>query len=188
MKAKLLFMAVLYLILLTAPVAVSTCMAQQADQSVDQQPEAQQRVPVEDPIRELNLSPAQRAQIREIRQQLQGERAVINQRLRETNQALTTALEAESPDESLIEQRLRDLAAAQAAQMRMRVLSEVRIRRVLTPEQRVLLRELRQANEFRRRENQRRENPLPRGLRNQRNTLAPLAPVAPRPGANTPRP
>lgn len=151
----------------------------------DQQSDSpQQRRGGIDPIRELNLSPEQRERIRAIREQLQDERATINQRLRETNRALDEALDADNPDESVVEERLRDAAAAQAAATRMRVLSEVRIRRVLTPEQLVTLRGLRQnARRFmreRQRDNleMRRQNRVnrQRGLRNQRNGLGPLPP------------
>lgn len=149
-----------------------------------QQPDSQQRPPGDDPIRELNLSPEQREQIRAIRQQLQGERAAITQRLRETNQALEAALDADNPDESVVEQRLREVAAAQAAATRMRVLSEVRIRRVLTPEQLITLRMLRQNARGLRRERQRENMEMrrqervdrQRGLPNQRNGLGPLFP------------
>jgi Spy/CpxP family protein refolding chaperone len=148
-----------------------------------QQPESQQPPPVDDPIRELNLTPEQREQIRAIRQQLQAERATINHRLRETNKALDDALDADSPDESVVEQRLRDVAAAQAAVMRMRVLSEVRIRRVLTPEQLITLREMRKNIRNVRRERQRENMERRRQERvdrqrgmNQRNGLGPLIP------------
>ncbi|HYN25260.1 MAG TPA: Spy/CpxP family protein refolding chaperone [Pyrinomonadaceae bacterium] len=149
----------------------------------EQQSESQQRPPGDDPIRELNLTPEQRERIRAIREQLQAERAAINQRLRETNRALEEALDADNPDESVVEQRLRDVAAAQAASMRMRVLSEVRIRRVLNPEQLAILRTLRQnARGFRRGRQQdnifrRREGvDGQRGLPNQRNGLGPRFP------------
>ncbi|MCM3904122.1 MAG: periplasmic heavy metal sensor [Pyrinomonadaceae bacterium] len=148
------------------------------------QPDSQQRPAGDDPIRELNLTPEQRERIRAIREQLQAERATINQRLGEANQALDEALDADNPDESMIEQRLRDVAAAQAAVMRMRVLTEVRIRRVLTPEQLTTLRILRQQARNLRRERQRdnmerrRQERIDRrrGVQNQRNGLAPLSP------------
>lgn len=107
----------------------------------DQQP---QGPPVDDPVRELNLSPEQREKIRALREQTRDERAAINQRLRATNRALEEVLDSENPNEAVIEQRLRDVAEAQAASMRMRVLTEFRIRRVLTPEQQATLRTLRQ--------------------------------------------
>lgn len=140
------------------------------------------RAQAEDPIQQLNLTPEQRQQIRIIREQMRDERAAINQRLREANLALELALDADEVDEAVIEQRLRDVASAQAAQMRMRVLSEVRIRRVLNPAQRALLREIRQAMQFRRQrqmDNPRRPLANPDGRRrfpNQGNTLGPYAP------------
>lgn len=130
-----------------------------------------------DPIRQLNLTPEQRQQIRLIREQLREERAAISVRLSEANKALDEALEADNPDEAAIEKLIRDVAAAQVAMMRMRVLSELRIRRVLTPDQiatlRGLQREARQSRQLeelrRRRETFERE----RGLPSQQNTLAP---------------
>jgi Spy/CpxP family protein refolding chaperone len=97
-----------------------------------------------DPIRQLNLTPNQREQIRAIRENNQNERAATAQKLREANRALEQALNSESPDEAIVQQRLKDVAEAQASQMRMRVLTEVRIRRVLTAEQRLLLQSLQQ--------------------------------------------
>lgn len=133
-----------------------------------------------DPIRQLNLTPEQRQQIRSIRENNKEERGAINERLRESNRALEEALNTDTIDEAVIEQRVRDVAAAQAAVMRMRVLTEVRIRRVLTLEQRTLLRSLQvQARENRRERllagpedrQMRREE---RMQQNQRNSLRPL--------------
>jgi Spy/CpxP family protein refolding chaperone len=147
----------------------------------DQQPGPpmpQQRQFAGDPIRQLNLSPDQLEQIRTIRQHNQKERAAINERVRETNRALESVLDAESPDEALVEQRMQEASAAQAAAMRMRILTEVRIRKVLTAEQRALLRTMRQEVNQLRRERPLR-NPedrlrLQRGLQNQRNGIGPL--------------
>ena len=136
-----------------------------------------------DPVRQLNLTPQQREQIRTIRTQSQTERAAINERVRETNRALEAVLDSDNPDEAAVEQRMREAAAAQAAAMRMRILTEVRIRRVLTSEQRVLLRALRQqANQLRRErplngpEERLRRREEQRGLQNQRNGMGPLFP------------
>lgn len=163
-------------IFLMAPFCLMPGLAQQPDQ----QPEGPQRPPFNDPIAELRLTPEQRAQIRSIRQQMQDERADINRRLRASNQALEEALDSDNPDEALIEQHLRDVAFLQAAQMRMRILSEVKIRRILTPEQRSLWRELRRANQLRRERqlnNPGREgNVDPRRFPNRRNGLGPVAP------------
>jgi Spy/CpxP family protein refolding chaperone len=146
--------------------------------------DSQQSPLVEDPIRQLNLSPEQRERIRAIRQQLQAERTVIGQRLSEANQALDKALDADNPDEILVEQRLREVAAAQAAAMRLRVLSEVRIRRVLTLDQLLTLRTLREKARLFRRERQRENMEMrrqervdrQRGPSNRRNGLRPALP------------
>lgn len=126
------------LAVLSFPAAVVPVAAQNADQPATA-PEPQQGG---DLIRQLNLTPEQREQIRSIRQGNQAERQEINQRLRETNRALDEALDSDAPDEALIEQRLRDVAAAQTAAMRIRISTEIKVRRVLTAEQRTLLRSL----------------------------------------------
>jgi len=147
--------------------------------SQDPQTDSGPGIQTQDPITQLNLTPEQRQKIRLIREQTKNERAAINQQLRESNFALQQALDLDNPDEAVVEQRLRDAAAAQAAATRMRVLTEVRIRRVLTPAQVNTWRSLRQqAAEIRREqrlENQRRQGvngaePLP----NQRNALGPF--------------
>ncbi len=137
-----------------------------------------------DPIRQLNLTPEQREQIRSIRQQTNVERAAINQRVGTANRALEAALDSDNPDEAAVEQRMKDLAAAQADAMRMRITTEVKIRRVLTIEQRSILRTLREEARDRQRERlelrdqrqQQRRQERPNILRNQRNGVVPLMP------------
>ncbi len=164
-------------------IAVSSISGQTVQQQGPAAPTPQQRRLDGDPIRQLNLTPEQREQIRTIREQSQTERAAINERVRETNRALEAVLNSDNPDEAALEQRMREAAAAQAASMRMRILTEVRIRRVLTLEQRNLLRALRQQTNQLRRERplngpderlRRREEQ--RGQQNQRNGIGPLFP------------
>lgn len=88
-----------------------------------------------DPIQQLRLTPEQRQRIRIIFAEGKDERQITNQRLREANFALEQALDADNPDENLIDQRINELAAAQAGQTRMRVRMELKIRRELRPEQ-----------------------------------------------------
>ncbi|HKR13456.1 MAG TPA: Spy/CpxP family protein refolding chaperone [Pyrinomonadaceae bacterium] len=96
-----------------------------------------------DPILQLNLAPEQRQKIRLLTQETRDERQSTNRRLREANVALDVALEADPINENLVEQRLNELAAAQAAQTRMRVHMELRVRRLLYPEQLATLKRLR---------------------------------------------
>ena len=162
------------------PAAVPSLSAQTTQQPAAA-PEPQQGG---DLIRQLNLTPEQREQIRSIREDKKAERAAVNQRLRETNRALEEALDTDNPDEAVIEERVRDLATAQAAAMRIRILTELRIRRVLTTEQRNLLHSLQQqARELQRdrllaspEERQRQRAERARALQNQRNGLGPLLP------------
>jgi hypothetical protein len=73
--------------------------------------------------------------------------------------ALERTLDAVSPGEHLIEQRIREVADAHAAQIRMRVAQELRIRSVLTPDQVTIWRDLRARNRnIRRRLNDARES------------------------------
>jgi Spy/CpxP family protein refolding chaperone len=99
--------------------------------------------PAADPIQQLNLSPEQRQQIRRLTAETRDERQNTNRRLREANAALDQALDADQIDESLVEQRINEVAAAQAAQTRMRAQMEIRVRRLLNSEQIATLRRLR---------------------------------------------
>ena len=99
--------------------------------------------PAADPIQQLNLTPEQRQQIRRLTEETRQERQMTNRRLREANVALDLAVDADPVDENLVEQRINELAAAQAAQTRMRVHMELRIRKILRPDQLATLRHLR---------------------------------------------
>lgn len=116
-------------------------------------------------IRTLGLTPDQLARIRMIREQNREERRLANERLRNAHRALDEAIYADAPSEAVIEERARELAAAQAASVRLRALTELSIRRVLTPEQLGTLRTLRQRQTERRLE---RQLNMPRRLRDRR--------------------
>ena len=129
-----------------------------------------------DPIQQLRLTPEQRQRIRMIFAENKNERQIANRRLREANFALEQALDAEHVDESLIEQRINDVAAAQATQTRMRIRMELKIRRELRPEQLAVWRQIRlRLKDFA--DAQRDDQPAGQNLRPNR-----------RPNANTLRP
>lgn len=106
------------------------------------------------PIQELEkiLTPEQRDKIRAILEQGKAERVATQQRVRQAQQALEEAIESDNLNEALIEQRAHELSEAQAASIRLRALTEARIRQVLTPEQRIKLHDLRQQAQALRRE------------------------------------
>lgn len=141
-----------------------------------QDPEAP--VAGDDPIAQLRLTPEQRQRIRIIVEDTKLERQMTNRKMREAQVALDQALDAEPIDDSVIEQRINDLAVAQAAQLRMRIHLEMRIRRELRPEQLATLRRLRlQVRDVmgsQQPQNRLNQRPGREALRpNQRNTLRP---------------
>lgn len=101
-------------------------------------------------FRALNLSPEQRAQIAAIRRETEPQGRLLGARLRQARRALDEAIYSANPDERVVEERARELAAAQAAVVRLRTFTELKIRRVLSPEQ---------LNTFRRLQRQPRRRP-----------------------------
>ena len=86
-------------------------------------------------LRILNLTPEQRARIGAIRRETEPQGRLLGVRLRRARRALDEAIYAASPDEGVVEERLREVSEAQAAVVRLRSLTELRIRRVLSPGQ-----------------------------------------------------
>jgi Spy/CpxP family protein refolding chaperone len=114
----------------------------------------------------LNLSSDQIQKIRSINAELKDERQEANLRLRMAQRALREAIQSATPDENLISQRSKEVADAQANTIRLRSLTESRVLQVLTPEQRVKLRELRQQAMMRRN-----QQPGAGGLQRRRDAL-----------------
>lgn len=130
---------------------------------------------------QLNLSPDQIQRIRAINGELRDQRQAANQKLRQARRALAEAVESPTPNETLIEQRSHELADAQATTIRLNSLAEARILQVMTPEQRVRLKEMRQRNQALRREANQQQLPGS-GLRRRQQGLqrnANLPPVKP---------
>lgn len=137
-------------------------------------------------LAQLNLTPDQIQKIRMINADLKDQRQAANQRLRLAQRNLAEAMESPNQNEALIEQRSREVAEAQSGTFRLRTLTEFRVLQVLTPEQRVKLREMRARNLANRRE-QRLENnnQRPRALR--RADALQGNKIGPRAGANANR-
>ncbi len=131
LEVKMISRLLITLILLTSTTAVLAVQ--------DQPPQTEPA----DPIEQLRLTPEQRQKIRMILAENKDERQMTSRRLREAHVALDQALDAEPTDESVIDQRVNELAAAQAAQTRLRIRTELKIRRELRPEQLATLRRLR---------------------------------------------
>lgn len=94
-------------------------------------------------LSQLNLTAAQVTQMREIREQSVPRARELTRRLNQARRALDESIYSDAADESLVEQRAREVAEAQAALVRLRAQTELRVRRVLTPEQLQTFRDLR---------------------------------------------
>lgn len=136
-----------------------------------------------DLIRRLNLTPDQIRRIREIRQQNAEEMRNNRIRVMRAQRALDEAIYSDSVDEATVEGRARDLAAAQSSVARLRALTELRIRKLLTSEQLNLLRGMRQQARERSRENPRVRRQNPNAFQDrQRRIVPPSNPTNARPG------
>ena len=107
---------------------------------------------------ELGLTPDQIQKWRALNQELRPQESAGTMKVREAKRALADAMEAPSPNEDLIKQRARELADAQSTMTQLQALRQARVLQILTPEQRVRLREIqkkvREQNQALRRANQ----------------------------------
>jgi Spy/CpxP family protein refolding chaperone len=101
-------------------------------QTPDDAPEVEQE---SNWVTKLSLTPEQVRQIRAIRRANRAEWQAARLRLRDARLALDQAIYSDDANEAVVEQRAVEVAAAQAAEVRLRALTELSIRRVLTPEQ-----------------------------------------------------
>lgn len=137
--------AVIYgLALLLFPLS-ATAAAQEQEEAEPPPQQATPRRPAPgiNLMQQLNLSREQRQQLREIRRQSEAELRAHTRRVRLARRALDEAIYADAVDEALVEQRARELSAAQTALVRLRSTTELKVRRVLTDEQLRLFRDLR---------------------------------------------
>lgn len=168
----------LALALLTlCPSARAQVAAQQQSPSAQQpsRPRRAARRAAGNLMRQLNLSRAQRLQLREIRRRREPEARELVRRVRLARLALDDAIYSDAAQDSLVEQRAGELAVAQAALVRLRAATELKVRRVLTAEQLQTFRELRLQAQRRQLLQRRRANPD-----------APDAPAEPAPDSDDP--
>lgn len=140
------------------------CAPHASAQNAPQQPPPSEETPAAEAatsiLSQLNLTAAQVAQMREIREQSVPQARELTRRLNQARRALDESIYSDGTDEALVEQRAREVSEAQAAVVRLRALTELRVRRVLTPEQLQTFRDLR----INARRQQRIQRRLERGL------------------------
>lgn len=94
-------------------------------------------------LRQLNLTDAQREQIRALTDEQRAQRAQSPRKtLGELHRALAAAIFADTPDSAQIDQLRAAIAEAEAATLTARVDLQLKISQILTPEQRKQAREL----------------------------------------------
>lgn len=94
-------------------------------------------------LAELGLTQDQIQQIRRVNVEKKPSLRQAQQRLREANRNLDAAIYAETADEAEIQMRIKEVQTAQAEVIKFRSLTELAVRRILTPEQLSKFRELR---------------------------------------------
>ena len=94
--------------------------------------------------RELGLTEEQQVQIRKINRRQRQHLRVAQMRLRTARAAADLAIYDDVFDEALVGERIKEVAMAQAEITKIRMMSEVAVRNVLSPEQLVKFRDLRE--------------------------------------------
>ncbi len=111
-------------------------------------------------LREIGLTPVQIREIRRLNMERKPQMEAAQTRLREANRLLDEAIYADQVNEADVQARLKEAQSAQAEVFRIRSMSEFAIRRILTPDQLVHFRELRQRFEAAREDNRKRRQEM----------------------------
>ena len=156
---------VIRLLMLAACILTTAAIAFAQDNGVPehQPPEAHQPPPHQpqdirgNVLRELGLSREQFQQIRRMNAERGPLMKEAQRRFREANRALDDAIYADQINEADVQARLKDVQLAQAEIQRLRFMNELAVRRILTSEQLVRFRELRERFELARENFERRK-------------------------------
>lgn len=95
-------------------------------------------------ISTLNLTTEQRQQIRKVNQEKKPFVLAAQQKFREATEKLDHSIYADSVNESEFQTNLRNVQLAQSELIKIRLTNELAIRRILTPEQLIKFRDLRE--------------------------------------------
>ncbi|HYX28089.1 MAG TPA: periplasmic heavy metal sensor [Pyrinomonadaceae bacterium] len=176
-RTKPLFTLPIALLLLTcalmsAHAQPSTTQSQAAPQNQASNNAPAQAIQPQNLPEALNFTPEQQQQWRQINREFRPQEIAAAAKLRDAQMALNAAMESPTPNEELIKQRAKDLADARSAAIQLQALRQARVLQILTPEQRVKLKEIRQQAQALKREQQTSGNGQGKLLR--RNANAPL--------------
>ena len=134
-------------ILMFAAVAVTNAQTPLQNQNVSQGPQTNvntQPAPAQNLPNALGFTQQQIQQWREINREFRNQEMNATMKLRQARVALNEAMESQPTNEEVIKQRAKDVADAQSAVTQLQALRQARVLQMLTPEQRVKLKEIRQ--------------------------------------------
>jgi Spy/CpxP family protein refolding chaperone len=92
----------------------------------------------------LNFTPEQQQQWRQINREFTPQQLAAKAKVRDARLALDQAMESPNPNEETIKLRAKELADAQSAMTQLVALRQARVLQMLTPEQRVKLKEIKE--------------------------------------------
>lgn len=118
-------------------------LAQDEPLSEPQRPTANQQ-PQVNMLRQLGLNPEQIQRLQQINRTRKPLMDAAQEKLRNANRVLDEAIYADEVSDADVQTKLKDVQLAQAEVFRVRFTSELAIRRILTPEQLVRFRNMRQ--------------------------------------------
>lgn len=103
---------------------------------------------------ELSLTPDQIQKWRAMNRELRPQEVAGTVKVQQAKLALAEAMEAQNPNEDVIKQRAKELADAQSVMTQLQALRQARMLQILTPDQRVKLKEIRERRQAIKRANQ----------------------------------
>ncbi|HEX3143955.1 MAG TPA: periplasmic heavy metal sensor [Pyrinomonadaceae bacterium] len=134
-------------ILVFGSLAVTNAQTSLPNQNGQQPPQnnvATQPAPAQNLPAALGFTPQQIQQWREINREFRNQEMNATFKLRQTRMALNEAMESQPTNEEIIKQRAKEVADAQSAVTQLQALRQARVLQMLTPEQRVKLKEIRE--------------------------------------------
>ncbi len=122
-------------------------------------------------LRELGLNQEQIQQVRLINRDAKPLRQAAAEYFKSAKRTLDLSIHADNYDEAKIQSNLREVIAAQGEMLKLKIQSELAVRKVLTPEQLIKFREIRKSfdernNQRQMRRNRIRNRPINRRKRN----------------------
>ena len=125
-------------------VFAGSAAAQRAQSMDGSDMRARQGNPRRNLFRQLGLNPAQLRQIGQLNRRRRPIMEAAQLRFREANRRLDDAIYSDQLNEAEVQDRIKDVQTSQAELIRLRSMSELSIRKILTPEQLVKFRRMRQ--------------------------------------------